>query len=45
MDEHTTFGEACYDCTAIVDLLHLIDYLVAEIQHLEIETVRARYEL
>ena len=37
--------ELCESCDILYELFHLVDYLIKDIQHLETETVRTRYEL
>lgn len=38
-------GNICGGCPGIYEFIRLIDYLVKDIEHLESETVRTRYEL
>ena len=38
-------GSICGDCPGMYEFISLIDCLVKDIQHLESETVRIRYEL
>ena len=38
-------NEICSDCTCLYEFCQLIDDLIKDIQHLESETVRTRYEL
>lgn len=39
------YGATCEGCKTLYEFCQLVDYLIKDIQHLESETVRTRYEL